>query len=112
MPKAHACFSVHDWITIFKTAWSKRNRNKNRKPYYSTYIVEELSYTDFFDLQKLSALLISFWNKTLDVDENKINWLRVKLFGYTKSNPYILDYKYDHFVKYKQIDVSGKTNSH
>jgi len=42
-------FSVHDWITLFKTARSNRNRNKNKK----RYIVEELSYNDFVDLQKL-----------------------------------------------------------
>ena len=63
-------FSVHDWITIFKTARSNRNRNKNKKP----YIVEELSYKDFVDLQKLSAILIK--NKTFDVHRNQIKWLK------------------------------------
>jgi len=78
-------------------------RNKNKKP----YIVEELSYKDFVDLQKLSALLIK--NKTLDTDDKKINWLKVKGFEYTKSNPYLVGYKYDYFGEYKQIDVRGKT---
>lgn len=95
-------FSVHDWITLFKTARSNRNRNKNKKP----YIVEELSYKDFVDLQKLSALLIK--NKTLDTDDKKINWLKVKGFEYTKSNPYLVGYKYDYFGEYKQIDVRSK----
>jgi len=65
-------FSVHDWITLFKTARSNRNRNKNKKP----YIVEELSYEDFVDLQKLSALLIK--NKTFDTDDKKLIGLKLK----------------------------------
>lgn len=95
-------FDVQDWLTMFKTDKSNWNRNKDRRP----YSVGVLIYNDFFNLNKLSSTMIK--NKTTDVNNKKFNWLKVKGFEYTKSNPCLVGYKYDYFSEYAYLDIIPK----
>jgi len=56
-------FTVQDWVTVFKTAESTRNRNKNKGLY--TYTVTELGFQDFVNLQLLTMTLVKNENYCL-----------------------------------------------
>lgn len=93
-------YTMQDWISIFKVARSNRLRNKNSQGYQ----VLELKFDDFLDLRSLSK---KFKNKSRNTEKEKVNWLLVKCFKYTKANPNILQYRYDHTSEYKSIQLYG-----
>lgn len=77
--KRHApVFTVEDWLTIFNTARSNRNTNKDRRP----HSVEKLIYNDFFYLYELLFTMIKIKLPML-ITKNLIG---LKL-EYTKSKP-------------------------
>lgn len=90
---------MHDWLTIFRMA---RTTASKKKP----FVVQELKFQDFLDLESLSKLMK---NKTRDVSNEKVNWLKVKCFRYQKAKPGILEYRYDHTSGYKEINVFGRS---
>lgn len=92
-------FTMHDWLTIFRMA---RTTASKKKP----FVVQELKFQDFLDLESLSKLMK---NKTRDVSNEKVNWLKVKCFRYQKAKPGILEYRYDHTSGYKEINVFGRS---
>lgn len=92
-------YTIHDWMTIFRMA---RTARSNKKPYN----VKELKFKDFFDIEKLSKLIMK--NKLKNTLGDKVNWLKVKCFKYLKCKPWILHYRYDHTSEYMEINVCGK----
>lgn len=92
-------YTIHDWITIFRMARTSRSK---KKPYQ----VKELTFKDFLDLENLSKLIMK--NKLKNTLGEKVNWLKCKCFKYSKSKPWILQYRYDHTSEYRDINVSGK----
>ncbi|XP_063225537.1 uncharacterized protein LOC134532706 [Bacillus rossius redtenbacheri] len=95
-------YSMQDWLVIFRIARSKRLRNKRNEP----YIVKELKYSDFYNIQQLTQLLMK--NTTKDVTGATVKWLQVKCFKYSKEAPWVLQYKYEHSGEYQAIRVLGK----
>jgi len=77
-------FTVQDWVTVFKTARSTRNRNKNKGP----YTVTELGFQYFVNLQLLATTLVK--NKNYCLSNEKLNWLKVKSFEFRKDSPFIV----------------------
>lgn len=92
-------YTVHDWMTICRMARTKRS---GKKP----YIVRELKFTDFLDLAKLSKTIMK--NKLKNTLGEKVNWLKVKCFKYSKCKPCILLYRYDHFSDIRNVLRKGR----
>lgn len=95
-------YCVNDWITIFKTARSHRNKNKRSDP----YIVKELKFNDFVDLKSLADKIIK--NETHNKDKEKVSWLHIKCMRYEKSQPGIILYKYNYSDEFKKLFVFGR----
>lgn len=100
--KYRSVFIMNDWLEIFKAARSTRGKNKDKGP----YVVNEMKYFDFLNLQKLSENLIK--NRNIDEDGNKVSWLKVKCLRYQKAEPNTIFYRYDHTGPYKKICVYGR----
>lgn len=94
--KYQPVYVVNDWLSIFKKARSRRNRNKT----YGPYITKELKFNEFLDLKDLSKNLLK--NKLFDCDNERVNWLKVKCFRFTKLQPNFFEYRYDYFGDYKK----------
>lgn len=94
-------YTMHDWLSIFKLARSKRGKKKN-----DPYAVKELHYSDFLDLNILSKTILR--NKSHDEDGNKINWLKIKCIRFEKENPQFIQIRYDHTGSYTKINIFGK----
>ncbi|CAG9773351.1 unnamed protein product [Ceutorhynchus assimilis] len=94
-------FAMNDWLNIFRAARSKRKSIK-AKPYE----VEELKYNDFLDLKELSKSLIK--NRSKDTNGEVVNWLLIKSLKYSKKEPGIIQYKYEHSASYCSINVVDK----
>lgn len=62
-------------------------------------------FTDFFDLQDLAKIIIR--NRLCDTNNQKVQWLKIKCLRFKKSSPYIIEYKYDYFGEYSQLDIRG-----
>lgn len=65
------------------------------------YITKELKFNEFLDLKDLSKNLLK--NKLFDCDNERVNWLKVKCFRFTKLQPNFFEYRYD-FGDYKNIN--------
>ncbi|XP_072402172.1 uncharacterized protein [Diabrotica undecimpunctata] len=103
--KYQPVYIVNDWLSIFKRARSKRNRNKN----YGPYITKELKFTEFLDLKDLSRHFLK--NKLWDCDNQKVNWLKVKCFRFKKGQSNVVEYRYDYFGEYKKINIEGRVRT-
>ena len=95
-------YTIQDWLSIFRMARSKRNKNAARDPYK----VKELKFSDFYDLKHLSSILTG--NKTKDTEGKSVNWLLIKSLKYTKDQPGIIHFKYQHSADYKSINLYNK----
>lgn len=95
-------YTVQDWLSIFRVARSKRNKNSTSGPYK----VNEMKFIDFYDLKQLSSILIA--NKSKDTLGQNVNWLLIKSLKYTKENPGILYFKYHHSAEYRTIHLYSK----
>lgn len=103
--KYQPVYVVNDWLSIFKRARSRRNRNKT----YGPYITKELKFNEFLDLKDLSINLLK--NKLFDCDNERVNWLKVKCFRFQKSQPNFVEYRYDYFGDYKKINIEGRART-
>ena len=75
--KKYISRSIKDWINIFRIARSKRNRDKHTAPYN----VRKLEFNEFYDLKKLSNLLIKLRSK--DIKRKTVNWQLIKSLRYS-----------------------------
>lgn len=101
--KYQPVYVVHDWLSIFRRARSKRNRNKFGDP----FITKEFKFNEILNLQELSRTLLK--NKTTDSNNEKVNWLKVKCFRFQKTEPGVIEYRYDYFNEYKKINIGGRS---
>lgn len=71
----------------------------------SPYKVINVEYDEFYDLEKLTSCIIE--NTTLDTKNNKVKWLKIKWMRFQKTQPYILQYKYNpEEIEFKKMDTS------
>lgn len=95
-------YTMHDWLNICRLARSNRYNKK-----CSSYTVQELKYTDFLDLKSLASLIMK--NHTTDTKGIKVNWLKIKVLKYEKTNPGVIQFKYNYSdEEFKSIRVSGR----
>jgi hypothetical protein len=59
------------------------------------------------DLKDLTKNIII--NRSTNIDGIKVNWLKVKCFRYSKSKPNSIEYRYNHFGHYQEINVRGNS---
>lgn len=90
-------FTMNGWLKICRKARS------SRKP----YIVNELRFTDFYDLKELTAALIQ--NRNIDEHGKKVSWLKVKSLRYRKDMPNTILYRYNHTENYKKMLVNRQS---
>ena len=57
------------------------------------YEVHYLKYSEFYDLQILTENMI--YNTTINTSEDKVLWMKIKWIRLQKSQPNIIQYKYD-----------------
>lgn len=102
-------FSMNDWMNIFKNARAKGTYKVNgKKVKKDRYQVKEFKYDEFLDLKSLAQEMIK--NKTMDTDNNKVNWLKIKKMRNVKGdeNIYIT---YDMTDEYKILDTRMSTSA-
>lgn len=87
-------FTMNGWLKIC------RNARSSKKP----YIVNELKFTDFYDLKELTEAVIR--NRNIDEHGNKVSWLKVKSLRYRKDMPNVILYRYKHTDPFKKLIVS------
>lgn len=63
-----------------------------------------MKFENFYNLKLLAENLIK--NKTIDVDGQKVNWLKIKWFRYEKNKPGILQFKYEFGENFRSLNVS------
>lgn len=51
------------------------------------------SFNDIYDLTKLGQLVM--YNRTVNVNGDTVNWLKIKWLRFEKSKPFIMQYKYE-----------------
>uniref|UniRef100_A0A6P7GN78 Uncharacterized protein LOC114344462 n=1 Tax=Diabrotica virgifera virgifera TaxID=50390 RepID=A0A6P7GN78_DIAVI len=89
-------YSTREWCLLISTA-----RLKPRE-----YYVTNMKFTDFFDLQKLVE--DNVFNTTLNTNNEKVNWLRIKWLRFQKETPNIVQYKYNLTEEsFFEIDISS-----
>lgn len=59
----------------------------------SPYKVTNVRYDEIYDLDKFVDCMLK--NTTLNTENNKMNWLKIKWMRFQKTEPYIMQYKYD-----------------
>lgn len=91
-------YTMNDWINIFKMARSKRGKKRNE-----AYEVNELKFTDFIDLRRLSSDLLN--NKSVNTEGERVNWLKIKCFKIEKVSPNLVKYRYSHSGNYLTINI-------
>lgn len=95
-------YTMHGWLNICRLARSNRYNKK-----CSSYTVQELKYTYFLDLKSLASLIIK--NRSTDTQGFKVNWLKIKVLKYEKTEPGIVQFKYNYSDEaLKSIRVSGR----
>ena len=57
------------------------------------YEVHYLKYSEFYDLQTLTENMI--YNTTINTSGDKVLWMKIKWIRLQKSQPNIIQYKYD-----------------
>ena len=77
----------------------KQYRNKQSGPYN----VGKLKFNKFYNLKKLSDLLIN--NRFRNIERKTVNWLLIKSLRYSKKQRDIIEYKYEHSNEYKAIQI-------
>lgn len=96
-------YTIHDWLNIYRLARSNRYNKK-----CSNYTVQELKYTDFLDLKSLEKLIIK--NRSTDTQGITVNWLKIKVLKYEKTEPGVIQFKYNYSdEQFKSIRVSGRS---
>lgn len=75
-------YSTREWCLLISTA-----RIKPRP-----YVVNNLKYSDFYDLKLLANDIIN--NTSINRDKEKVNWLNIKWLRFEKQKPSLIQYKY------------------
>jgi len=95
-------YTMQDWLTICRLARSNRHNKK-----CSNYTAQELKYTDFLDLKSLANIIMK--NRSLDIQGNKVNWLKIKVLKYEKNMSGVIQFKYNYSDKeFNIIRISGR----
>jgi len=76
-------YSTREWEVLISAA------RRNPEPYN----VKRLTHEDFQDFKDLSKQTIL--NRTRNVDGHNVNWMKIKQLRFSKSKPYIVQYKYE-----------------
>jgi hypothetical protein len=93
---------MRDWMNIFKTARSNRNKNYNA----DKYACQKLKFDDFKNLKKLSAYQIQ--NRACDSMNCKVQWLKINRMIYEKEKPNIIFFSYDQDSDYRELHVRSQ----
>jgi len=75
-------YNTREWALLFSCARIHPN----------PYKVITLNHKDFYDLEKLVILMV--FNTTINIEKEKVNWLKIKWIRFDKSEPNIMQYKY------------------
>lgn len=89
-------YSTREWCLLISAARIKR-----------AYIVENLQFTEFFDLKQLVNDIVI--NTTRNTSNEKVNWLHIKWLRFQKDKPFIIQYKYRlSDLNFLEIDVTSR----
>lgn len=90
-------YNTREWALLFSCARIHPN----------PYKVITLNHNDFYDLEKLVNLMVH--NTTVNIEKEKVNWLKIKWMRFDKSEPNIMQYKYGlQDTEFKRLDISKK----
>ena len=84
-----------DWVSVFTRARRKH-----------CYHVQVLEHTNFLDFGLRAVTTLKNLNK--NTNEEKVNWLLIKVIKYTKSRQGEIEYKYNYSDDFKVLNVFGK----
>ncbi|KAF0749901.1 Uncharacterized protein FWK35_00022965 [Aphis craccivora] len=98
---------THNFMESGHSYMEVDTRSNRRKKSSSPYSVQELKYTDFMDLRSLAGTIMK--NRSVDENGEKVNWLKIKVMRYEKSNPSAIKFKYNYSdEEFKIIRVGGR----
>lgn len=90
-------YTTREWSVLISAARIKP------KPYY----VNDMNFNDFYDLQKLADTMTP--NTTLNINKEKVQWLKIKWMRFEKCDPFLIKYKYELYGEdFLVIDVADK----
>lgn len=75
--KPKKIYITHEWTLLFPTTRIKT----------SPYEVTNIHYNEVYDLEKLVKDMVK--NSTINTENDKINWLKIKRIRFQKTEPYI-----------------------
>lgn len=75
-------YTLNDWINVFLMARSTRGENKG------SYNVKQLGFSEIIDLKSLAAIIIK--NRSIDNEGKRVNWLKIQVMCYEKTNPGVI----------------------
>jgi hypothetical protein len=93
--KNTAVFSISAWRAIFELS-------RNKHPYK----VKQLQFNEFLDCKALCDETIK--NRTKDVNGKVVNWLKIKVLRFDKSDCNAIQYKYRYGDPFVKINILGR----
>ncbi|XP_065220583.1 uncharacterized protein LOC135845719 isoform X2 [Planococcus citri] len=99
--KNQTVYSPTEYENIMKRA---RKSNEKKTPPVVPYIVKRLYFSDFYNIRALTEKIMI--NRKKDVENNNVDWLKIKWLRFTEDSENIVFFKYDVKSEFLKLDVS------
>jgi len=88
-------YTTREWELAIASA-------RKKKP---LFIVKRMFHSEVSDLKNLAASFLT--NRNKNTDGLPVNWLRIKWLRFSKSSPYIIQYKYSLAEEFMKLNVAS-----
>lgn len=100
-------YTVGEYRIVIENARHKKEKTQHKEE-VKPYDVKVIEFHEVFDLKALTTKFVK--NTNFDTSHERIKWLLIKQMKFQKSDPYVVNFKYDCDEDFRQLNVIRTKN--